>query len=144
MSRYGRRRFLASTLGFTVLALSGCFGRRSDPSAVADALNSAVTTLPVYVDGAVQFQDSVSAGTTIGGVLTLDGGDFAEVAESLKAILETIIRTYVEQPGADTAFVRVEGHPQSDQAVRVLAVDVVPASNGANVTTDDLIEYFDV
>lgn len=144
MSRYGRRRFLASTLGFTGLALSGCFGRRSDPSAVADALNSAVTTLPVYVDGAVQFQDSVSAGTTIGGVLTLDGGDFAEVADSLKAILETIIRTYVEQPGADTAFVRVEGHPQSDQAVRVLAVDVVPASNGANVTTDDLIEYFDV
>lgn len=144
MSRYGRRRFLASTLGFTGLALSGCFGRRSDPSAVADALNSAVTTLPVYVDGAVQFQDSVSAGTTIGGVLTLAGSSSYEVADSLHAVLETIIRTYVDQPGTDTAFVRVEGHPSGDAATRVLAADIIPAASGANVTTDDLAEFYGI
>lgn len=145
MGRFGRRGFLAASLGFTGFALSGCFWRStSDPSAVADALNSAVAALPEHIDGRLQFRDSFSAGTAIGGVLTLAGRNSSEVADSLRAVLEAIIRTYVDQPGTDTAFVRVEGHPDGDTAIRVHAVDIVPASSGANVTTDDLAEFFDL
>lgn len=102
MGRFGRRGFLAASLGFTGVALSGCLWRStSDPSAVADALDSAVTAMPEHLDGELQFQDSFSAGTTIGGVLVLAGSSSHEVADSLRAVLETIIRTYAEQPGTE-------------------------------------------
>ena len=145
MGRFGRRGFFAASLGVAGIALSGCFRQaQTDPAAVADALRSAVTAMPEHLDGEVQFQDSFSAGTTIGGVLTLAGSSSYEVADSLHAVLETIIRTYVDQPGTDTAFVRVEGHPSSDAATRVLAADIIPAASGANVTTDDLAEFYGI
>ncbi|WP_241241516.1 hypothetical protein [Brevibacterium linens] len=145
MGRFGRRGFFAASIGVAGIALSGCFRQaQTDPAAVADALRSAVTAMPEHLDGEVQFQDSFSAGTTIGGVLTLAGSSSYEVADSLHAVLETIIRTYVDQPGTDTAFVRVEGHPSGDAATRVLAADIIPAASGANVTTDDLAEFYGI
>ena len=53
-------------------------------------------------------------------------------------MLETVSRTYREQPGVRRAFVRIEAHPEVDAALRVLAADVVEPASGANVTTDDL------
>ena len=77
--RTSRRAVL---LGGLALSVTAC-GRRSDVPAVQAALRSAVEALPEHVDGLVQYQDSGSAGTTIGGVLTLQGADRAAVAASL-------------------------------------------------------------
>ena len=126
-------------MGILGSLLAACgMGGRSDVDAVAAALRDAVEALPEHLDGLVQFQDSTSAGTTIGGVLVLEGEDRASVEQSLLTVLETVSRTYREQPGVRRAFVRVEAHPEGDAALRVLAADVVEPSSGANVTTDDL------
>ena len=136
MRGVGRRGVLVGIVG-SLLAACG-FGGRSDVGAVQDALRTAVEALPEHRGGLVQFQDSTNAGTTIGGVLVLAGGDRAGVEQSLRTVLETVSRTYREQPGVRRAFVRVEAHPEGDAALRVLAADVVEPSSGANVTTDDL------
>lgn len=120
-----------------LLAACGLGGRR-DPSAVQEALRTAVEALPEHLDGLVQFQDSASAGTTISGVLVLAGEDRAGVESSLLTVLETVSGTYREQPGTRRAFVRIEAHPEGDSATRVLAADLVEPASGANVTTDDL------
>lgn len=113
-------------------------GGRSDVDAVQDALRTAVEALPEHLDGLVQFQDSTTAGTTIGGVLVLVGKDRDGVEHSLRTVLETVGRTYREQPGVRKAYVRIEAHPEGDAGTRVLAADVVEPASGANVTTEDL------
>lgn len=126
-------------MGIVGSLLAACgLGGRSDAGAVQDALRAAVEALPEHRDGLVQFQDSASAGTTIGGVLSLAGEGRAEVEDSLRTVLETVGRTYREQPDTRKAFVRIEAHPEGDDATRVLSADVVEPASGANVTTDDL------
>ena len=138
--RTSRRAVL---LGGLALSVGAC-GRRSDVSAVQAALRSAVEALPEHVDGLVHYQDSGSAGTTIGGVLTLQGADRGAVAASLERVLETVARTYRDQADVRTAFVRVEAQPADDSATRVLTTEVVAPSEGANTTTDDLDAHFDL
>ncbi|SMC88591.1 hypothetical protein [Janibacter indicus] len=133
----------AVLLGGLALSVGAC-GRRSDARAVQEALQSAVSALPVYVDGRVQYQDSASAGTTISGVLTLQGADRTAVAAALGSVLEAVARTYREQPHVRTAFVRLEAHPTGNPAERVPTAGVVPPSTGSNTTTEDLEEHFDL
>lgn len=140
MGRVGRRGVLVGILG-TLLTACG-LGPRSDVEAVGAALHEAVAALPEHLDGQVRFQDSTNAGTTISGVLVLAGESREQVAESLLVVLETVARTYAEQPGVRTAFVRIEGHPEADDALRVLAAEVVEPSSGANITTEDLAAHF--
>lgn len=140
MRAVGRRGVLVGIVG-SLLAACG-LGGRADVGAVQDALRAAVEALPEHLDGLVQFQDSASAGTFIGGVLVLVGEDRTEVEQSLLAVLGTVARTYREQSGVRKAFVRLEGHPAGDAATRVLAADVVAPASGANVTTDDLEAHF--
>jgi hypothetical protein len=126
-------------VGIVGSLLAACgLGGRSDAGAVQEALRTAVEALPEHREGLVQFQDSTSAGTTIGGVRALAGEDRAGVEQSLLTVLETVSRTYREQPGVRRAFVRLEAHPEGDESTRVLAADVVEPASGANVTTDDL------
>ena len=96
-----------------------------------------------WADSSIQGR-STSAGTTISGVLTLQGADRAAVTASLERVLETVARTYRDQADVRTAFVRVEAHPADDSATRVLTTEVVAPSDGANTTTDDLDAHFDV
>lgn len=133
-----RRSLLIASLA---MATAAC-GRRSDIPAVQAALQQAVESLPAWRSGRIQYQDSTSAGTTISGVLSLAGDDRDAAAASLVSVLEAVIRTYVDQPRTRTAFVRVEGHPEGDQSTRVTAADVLAPAEGANVTTDDLVEHF--
>lgn len=133
----------AVLLGGLALSVGAC-GRRSDARAVQEALQSAVSALPVYVDGRVQYQDSATAGTTISGVLTLQGADRTAVAAALGSVLEAVARTYREQPHVRTAFVRLEAHPTGNPAERVPTAGVVPPSTGSNTTTEDLEEHFDL
>lgn len=133
----------AVLLGGLALSVGAC-GRRSDARAVQEALQSAVSALPVYVDGRVQYQDSATAGTTISGVLTLQGADRTAVAAALGSVLEAVARTYREQPHVRTAFVRLEAHPTGNPAERVPTAGVVPPSTGSNTTTDDLDAHFDL
>lgn len=133
----------AVLVGGLALSLAAC-GRRSDVGAVRAALQSAVEALPVYDDGQVQYQDSASAGTTISGVLTLQGADRTAVAASLEHVLEAVARTYRDQADVRSAFVRLEAHPAGDSATRVLTTEVVAPSSGAKTTTDDLDAHFDL
>lgn len=121
----------------------GGLGGRSDVDAVTAALRTAVEGLPEHLDGLVQFQDSATAGTAIGGVLVLAGRDRAEVARSLLLVLETVSRTYDQQQGARTAAVRIEAHPEGDRDTRVRAAELVPPSSGADVTTEDLAAHLE-
>ena len=69
-------------MGIVGSLLAACgLGGRSDVGAVQDALRTAVEALPEHLDGLVQFQDSTSAGTTIDGVLVLEGEDRASVEQ---------------------------------------------------------------
>ncbi len=129
----GPMRILASLFGL---------GPRSDAESVAAALQEAVRARPEHREGQVHFQDSANAGTVISGVLALAGEDREQVEASLRSVLETVVRTYAEQPGARTAFVRLEAHPVGDRGTRVMPADVVAPSAGANVTTDDLAAHF--
>ncbi|MCT1619211.1 hypothetical protein [Janibacter hoylei] len=138
--RTSRRAVL---LGALILPVAAC-GRRSDVPAVQAALRSAVEALPEHVAGLVQYQDSTSAGTTISGVLTLQGSDRAAVTASLERVLEAVARTYRDQADVRTAFVRLEAHPADDPATRVLTTEVVAPSEDANTTTDDLDAHFDL
>lgn len=138
--RTSRRAVL---LGALILPVAAC-GRRSDVPAVQVALRSAVEALPEHIAGLVQYQDSTSAGTTISGVLTLQGSDRAAVTASLERVLEAVARTYRDQADVRTAFVRLEAHPADDPATRVLTTEVVAPSAGANTTTDDLDAHFDL
>jgi hypothetical protein len=126
-------------VGIVGSLLAACgLGGRSDVDAVQNALRAAVEALPEHLDGVVHFRDSASAGTSIGGVLVLEGEDRADIEQSLLAVLETVGRTYREQPDTRKAFVRIEAHPEGDDVMRVLSADVVEPASGANVTTDDL------
>lgn len=130
-------------MGIIGSLLTACgLGRRSDVTAVQDALRGAVEALPEHLAGKVQFQDSANAGTTISGVLVLAGQDRAQIEQSLLVVLETVSGTYDEQPGVRTAFVRLEAHPEGDRETRAMTADVVPPSSGANVTTEDLAARF--
>lgn len=131
-------RILASLLSAVGL------GPRSDAEAVTVALQEAVRARPEHRKGQVHFQDSANAGTVISGVLALAGEDREQVEASLRSVLETVVRTYAEQPGARTAFVRLEAHPEGDRGTRVVPADLVAPSAGANVTTDDLAAHFGV
>lgn len=130
-------------MGIIGSLLTACgLGGRSDVTDVQEALRVAVEALPEHRDGKVQFQDSTSAGTTISGVLVLAGQDRAQIERSLLVVLETVSDTYDQQPGVRTAFVRIEAHPEGDRGTRVMTADVVAASSGANVTTEDLAAHF--
>lgn len=138
--RTSRRAVL---LGWLVLPVAAC-GRRSDVPAVRAALRSAVEALPEHVAGLVHYQDSFSTGTTIGGVLTLQGSDRAAVTASLERVLEAVARTYRDQANVRTAFVRLEAHPADDPATRVLTTEVVAPTESATTTTADLDAHFDL
>ena len=95
-------------MGIIASLLAACgVGGRSDVDAVQDALRAAVQELPEHLDGAVQFQDSSTAGTTLSGVLVLAGEDREQIEQSLLTVLETVTRTYLAQPDVRTAYVRV-------------------------------------
>jgi len=140
MGHVGRRGVLVGILG-TLLTACG-LGPRSDVDAVGAALQQAVSALPEHLDGQIQYQDSTNAGTTIAGVLVLAGERREQIEESLLTVLGAVTRTYAEQPGVRTAYVRIEGHPAADAAARVLSADVITPSSGANVTTEDLDAHF--
>ena len=130
-------------MGIIGSLLTACgLGPRADISEVQDALRVAVEALPEHLGGAVHFQDSVNAGTTISGVLVLAGRDRSQIERSLLTVLETVSDTYDQQPGVRTAFVRLEAHPEGDRSTRVMAADVVAPSSGANITTEDLAAHF--
>lgn len=132
-------------MGIIASLLAACgVGGRSDVDAVQDALRAAVQELPEHLDGAVQFQDSSTAGTTLSGVLVLAGEDREQIEQSLLTVLETVTRTYLAQPDVRTAYVRLEAHPDGDRSTRVTTADVVPPASGANPTTDDLATHFDL
>lgn len=130
-------------MGIIASLLAACgVGGRSDVDAVQDALRAAVQELPEHLNGAVQFQDSSTAGTTLSGVLVLAGEDREQIEQSLLTVLETVTRTYLAQPDVRTAYVRLEAHPDGDRSTRVTTADVVPPASGANPTTDDLATHF--
>lgn len=132
-------------MGIVASLLTACgLGPRSDAEAVAAALQEAVAAHPEHLDGQVRFQDSTNAGTTISGVLALAGEDRDQVEASLLSVLETVVRTYAQQPGVRTAYVRLEAHPDGDRRTRVMSAEVVEPSSGANVTTEDLAAHFGV
>ncbi len=139
-STLGRRAALGGVLAISLTACS----RRSDVPTVTTALQEAVESVPEYRDGTVGYQDSFSAGTTINGVLAVAGQDRAALVDGLTVLLETVIRTYAEQPGVREAFVRIRVHPEGHAGPVVTSEDVVEPAEGANVTTDDLINHFGI
>lgn len=140
--RATRRGLLAGGVGLLGLALAGCFEKRSDRDAVMAALQSAVEKVPGYADGTIGYQDSFGPGTFINAVLVVDTTTRAETEQVLRALLEAIIRAYVEQPNTRKASVRVRVRPDGDLDTVVKAIDVIDAESSTNVTTDDLKREF--
>lgn len=136
-----RRTAIAGGAAGLLLLAAGC-GARSDIPAVREALQSAMEDVPGYVAGTLHYQDQATVGTTIGGVLAVTGSTREESADVLADILETVTRTYLDQPNVRTAFVRLSAHPQSDESTTVETGDIVPTGDGGNTTTDDLAEHF--
>jgi len=146
LAAFTRRTLFAGGVASLALALAGCgvlgSGERTDPETVQRELQTAVEALPEYADGVIQYVDGISSGTTISGVLRVNSTSREQTERALTRIHEALIRTYLEQPRAQKAFVRMSVSPTNDEAAIVESAEVSPPADGTNTTTDDLAVQF--
>ena len=139
-----RRTVLSVGIGALGLALTGCFGGRSDVQAVQRTLQAAVEDLPEYVAGKVQYQDGFSAGTSISGNISVATTTRAETEQALERIHEALIRAYLPQRNVRLASVRMRAYPPDQRNEVVTSADIAGSEDSVSVDTDDLIEQFDI